>query len=66
MSYYTSENMSSFLGCYCTDEDAEKFAKYLLDDGWELVEIDGQFHAFKDEEEMAECQWYRALKFCFE
>lgn len=66
MSYYNSENMSGLLGCYCTDEDAEKFAECLLDDGWELVEIDGQFHAYRDGEEMTEREWHRALKFCFE
>lgn len=62
---YTAENMIDLLGAEATDDDAEKFAAFLLSEGWSLDEVDGQIRASKDDELMTESEWSRALEECF-
>lgn len=62
---YTADNMSRFIGPDGTDEDAQKIGEYLGTHGWELVEIDGQFVAYRNGEEMTEYEWQEALNGCF-
>ena len=62
---YTAENMIDMLGNEATDEDAEKFAAYLISHGWDLSEVDGQSKASKDDEYMTEEEWLKALGECF-
>lgn len=63
---YTTDNMSRLLGNAATNEDAERFADYLIAEGWELVEnSDGQMEAFRDDEAMTEQEWQAALVECF-
>ena len=55
---YNADTMHSFLGSEGTDEQAQIFARYLLNHGWELVEnVDG--------EEMTELEWQATLLECF-
>ena len=59
---YNSENMSSFLGPDVNDHEARAFAMYLEERGWELdILSDGQYHAFRNGEEMTEQEWQSEL-----
>lgn len=64
---YNTDNMQQFLGSEGTDEQAQIFAMYLLNHGWELVEnADGLYSAYHaDGEEMTEDEWQAALLECF-
>ena len=62
---YNADNMYRFLGQDGTDSDAQRFAEYLIDNGWELVENDGQYEAYKNDEGMTEQEWLDALADCF-
>ena len=64
---YTADNMSNMLGNEATNEDAERFAAYLIAQGWELLEnSDGQMEAWRDDQEMGEQEWQAALGECFQ
>lgn len=59
---YTADNMSLLLGNEATDEDAERFAAYLIVQGWELLENeDGQIEAWRNGQAMTEQEWQDAL-----
>lgn len=63
---YTADNMSRLLGNVATNEDAERFAAHLTDQGWELIEnSDGQLEAWRDGEAMTEEEWQEELSECF-
>lgn len=54
--YYNCDNMAGFLGNMATDAQAEKFADYLLAQGWELEFPRGceYLEAYRNDEEMTE------------
>lgn len=59
---YTADNMSRLLGNEATNEDAERFAAYLIVQGWELLENeDGQIEAWRNGQAMTEQEWQDAL-----
>lgn len=64
---YNAENMSGICGNDCTDEQANNFAEYLINQGWELhlyLEEHAsheQYYAHRDGEEMTETEWAEAL-----
>ena len=58
---YTAENMSRMLGNEATDTDAERFAAYLLEQGWQLYEDDGQIFASRNGKAMTEQEWQEAI-----
>ena len=63
---YTTDNMSRLLGNEATNEDAERFAAYLIAQGWELLENeDGQIEAWRNDDAMTEQEWQEALAACF-
>lgn len=63
---YTADNMSRLLGNEATNEDAERFAAYLIAQGWELLEnSDSQVEAWRDGQAMTEQEWQDALSDCF-
>ena len=63
---YTADNMSRLLGNEATNEDAERFAAYLIAQGWELLENeDGQIEAWRNDNTMTEQEWQEALADCF-
>ena len=62
---FTTDNMARFLGSEATDEDAYRMGSYLEEQGWELITIDGEYHAYKDGREMTEIEWHDALKNVF-
>lgn len=64
---YNTDNMQQFLGSEGTDEQAQIFAMYLLNHGWELVEkSDGLYRAYHtDGKEMTEMEWQDTLQNCF-
>lgn len=64
---YTTDNMSRLLGNLATTEDAERFAAYLIAQGWELIEnSDGQIEAWRNDKSMTEQEWQEALASCFD
>lgn len=59
---YNADNMSLFLGNDVSDREAEQFAIFLENRGWELVlNSDGQYVAYRDGEEMTESEWQAEL-----
>ena len=63
---YTADNMARLLGNLATDADAERFASYLVSQGWELEEdSEGQVIAFRGGEAMTEQEWQDSLAGCF-
>lgn len=63
---YTADNMTRMLGNEATNEDAERFAAYLIAQGWELLENeDGQIEAWRNDNAMTEQEWQDALADCF-
>ena len=63
---YTAENMIDLLGNEASDEDAEKFAAYLIKNGWDLNEVDGQIKPSKNDEYMTEEEWAKTIQECFD
>ena len=62
---YTADNMSRFLGPDATDHDAQRMGEWLEEQGWELTIVDGEFHAYRNGEEMTEQEWQDALHRAF-
>ena len=65
MAEYNADNMSRFLGNLATDEDAQLMGEYLESQGWEMSIEDGEYHAFKNGQEMTEQEWHDALRNVF-
>ena len=65
MTEYTADNMVRFLGNLGTDEDAARMGEYLENQGWEMNIEDGEYHAYKDGQEMTEQEWHTALRNVF-
>lgn len=63
---YNADNMYRFLGPDGTDDDAQRFAAYLIVAGWELTLEDEQYVAHKDGDEMTEQEWQDAMNDCFD
>ena len=62
MAAYTSDNMSRFLGSYANDQQAQAFGEFLETRGWQLIiGNDGQYVAYRYDEEMTEQQWMEEL-----
>lgn len=60
---YNADNMLRFLGPDATNVEAREFAEHLLDQNWDLLkDDDGQYHAYRNGEEMTEQEWHDALK----
>ena len=63
---HTAENMARFLGNQATDEEAQKFAAFLIGKGWTLENgEDGQLEAYKDGQKMTEQEWVKLSGLCF-
>lgn len=64
---YTADNMARFLGNGATDEQAEKFAEYLLSHGWELDYPMGEvtLSAYRNGVEMTDQEWDQSLEVVF-
>lgn len=55
---YNADNMSLFLGSDVTDTEADAFAQFLENRGWDLLmDGDGLYRAYRDGEEMTESEW---------
>ena len=62
---YTADNMMRFLGPDATDADAQRMGEFLEAQGWELTLRDGEYVAYRNDDEMTESEWHDALHECF-
>lgn len=62
---FNQNTMSLLLGT-CTYDEANKFAKYLISEGYilEIFPGEDQFRAFKNGVEITEFEWLEALCVC--